>query len=91
MECNVDKQRFLEIMNDSITPNKAYAGCNATHGLLVIQQYLPNIGIRAAEHDTIYSATVQELVDVNISELDVFKLRDLNWMADEADPISCFV
>ena len=87
----MNEDKFLEILNSDDSGSRLFEkGCNALTGLLIIQKYLPSRGIEAAEHDVIYSAGVEELVEAGITEEDTVLLRDYNWMVDE-ESLACFV
>ena len=58
-------------------------GCNIRLGLNIIAEYLPERGVEAAEHDMIYSAEVEEIIEAGLTVEDAKKLRDLNWMISE--------
>lgn len=80
----------LEAIFDDESINFDWEGDNAMQGLLIITKYLPNRGITGADHDVIYSASVEEIVDAGITEKDVRELRRLNWMV-EYGGLACFV
>ncbi len=85
----MDRQKLVDILNSeefTIT----WEGCNALQGLNIIDSYLPGKGIVAANHDIIYSVTVDALVGAGINKEDVVKLRELNWMTED-DSLACFV
>jgi len=87
------RERFEEIMKDDDIGGKLLCepGCNVVKGLLIIQKYLPNIGIVGAEHDVVYSALISHIVKAGITEEDAIYLRKQNWMIDDDDYLACFV
>jgi len=87
---NITKDRFMEIFNDDSIESD-WDGCNALQGLIIINNYLPNTGICGAEHDIIFSAEISKLIDAGITEIDVIRLRELNWMTEERKYLACFV
>jgi len=68
-----------------------WEGDNAIQGLLIIQKYIPNKGIEAAEHDIIYSVSADDLVEAGITTEDAESLRKLNWMIYDGFYMACFV
>jgi hypothetical protein len=90
----MDIKRFLEIMNDDEAGGEkmfAEKGCNAVKGLLILQKYLPLSGIEGANHDVIYSVSVEKIVEAGITEEDAVELRAQNWMAEDDEVLACFV
>lgn len=83
------KDEFIKIMDGDAG---RWEGDNAIQGLLIINKYLPNEGVDAAEHDIIYSSDIDVLLNAGITIQDAIKLRGLNWMIDdEFDCMACFV
>ena len=64
---------------------------NAFVGLQIIRKYLPKSGIEGADHDVIYSASVEKLLKAGITEADTIELRRLNWMIKDGEYLACFV
>lgn len=50
-------------------------------GLNIIAKYIPNPDI-SPEHDIIYVADADELVEAGLTEEDANELRKMNWMID---------
>jgi len=71
---------------------KFHDECNVFAGLKIICKYLPKNGIESAEHDIVYSADVSKLANTEITEEELMKLREINWMYDEDfGCLACFV
>lgn len=89
----ITRERFEELFEGkSALSEQAGLRDNALLGLIIINKYLPKMGVEAAEHDIIYSGAVDELIKAGITEEDVITLRRLNWMIDEFDEgLACFV
>ena len=86
------REKFEELMKGSSNLSSFNGYCNVFLGLKIITKYLPKVGIEAAEHDIIYSAGVDELLEAGITEEDVTELQKLNWMIDEFEEgLACFV
>jgi len=84
-------EEFENIMNDESGENDIHEkGCNVIKGILIMQKYLPFIGVEAAGYEVIYSAGISELVEAGITKSDAILLRRQNWMIDE-DDLACFV
>ncbi len=87
------EERFMELMAD-VTTGGADLGKieadNALMGLMIILKYLPKKGIEAAQHDVVYGASVEDVIEAGITEEDTVRLRRLNWIVDE-DFLACFV
>ena len=64
---------------------------NAFVGLQIIRKYLPKSGIEGADHDVIYSASVEKLLEAGITKEDAIELRRLNWMIEDGEYLACFV
>ena len=74
----MEEERFKEIMDDEDIGGVgmfAEEGCNAVKGLLIIKKYLPLKGIEGANHDIIYSISVESIVEAGITEDDAIELR----------------
>ena len=89
-EMNITEERFREMMEDDTIKTKFPKGDNALIGLNIIAKYLPKSGVESAEHDIIYSASVEKLVNAGITEEDTRKLKELDWMI-QYDALACFV
>ena len=85
---NMDE--FEEIMEADRDFGKVYEGDRVLLGIAIIQKYLPKSGIEAAEHDIIFSASAEELVDAGITKEDALELRSMGWML-EFDSLAHFV
>lgn len=82
------REEFEQILEEDNAGT--WEGENAFQGLVIINKYLPNVGVEAAQHDIIYSAGVDEILEAGITIDDAKKLRDLNWMIQE-DSLACYV
>lgn len=83
-------ERFEEIFADVDSELQNYRNqCTATLGLNLISKY-SNKGIVGAEHDIIYSVSIEEIIANGITEEDVTELRKMNWII-EYDSLACFV
>lgn len=84
------EKRLAEIMESDVKSD--WEGCNALTGLNIIAKYLPKSGIEGADHDIIFAATVNDILEAGLTEEDAIKLRTLNWMIDETNTgLACFV
>jgi hypothetical protein len=81
------EERFIEIMEGD---NRNWEGDNAYQGLQILSKYTDNL-VHGADHDIIYSASIDTLIEAGITEEDVIKLRDLNWMVEDEMYLACFV
>lgn len=66
-----------------------WEGDNAFQGLQILSKYTDKV-IIGAGHDIIWSVSVDEIVDLGITEEDVTKLALLNWMI-EYECLACYV
>ena len=83
----MDKNEFIRIFDGD---SGEWDGDNALQGLKIIEKYVPGRGIEGAEHEIIYSVTVDQLVEGGITKEDAEELRRLNWMV-EYGAMACFV
>jgi hypothetical protein len=74
-------ERFEEIFDNTESDHKRQS--KIFKGLEIIRKYLPDADIEAAEHDIIYAADVDELIEAGITEDDVKELAKLTWHIDE--------
>ena len=65
-------------------------GDNAFQGLTIIRKYISGTVLCGADHDIIYSANVETLIESGITEEDVKNLALLNWMIQD-EYLACFV
>lgn len=80
-------ERLEQILEET---KSNWKGDNAFKGLQILAKYTDE-PIGAAEHDIIYSANVDEVLDC-ITEEDAIQLAKLNWMIDsEGECFACFV
>jgi len=84
------EERFKELFEETGGALSEYEGDSAFLGLVIINKYLPRIGVEGADHDIIYSSNVNTLIEAGITEEDVITLRKLNWMI-EMEHLACFV
>ena len=59
-------------------------------GLNIMVKYLPETGIICAQHDEVWSASIEDLLDAGLTEDDAIQLRKLGWRID-CDTMSHFV
>ena len=81
----------FETLMDSDYDSKYIDDDNAFVGLQIIRKYLPKSGIEGADHDVIYSASVEKLLEAGITKEDAIELRRLNWMIEDGEYLACFV
>jgi hypothetical protein len=81
-------QRIEEIFNEYVSGN--WEGDHAFEGLKILSKYTSNL-IQGADHDIIYSESVQHLINYGITEEDCKKLRSFNWMIHSEYCLACFV
>ncbi len=81
-------EQFEEIMNKDF--ETSWEGCNVFLGLEIIRKYLPGEGIQGAHHDLIHSVSIDEIIEAGITENDVIRLVELNWMND-GECLACYV
>jgi len=88
----VTLEEFEAIFDDDEAVSISWDGDNAFEGLRIIRKYVPaeKDVLIAAEHDIIYSVTVESLIKGGITKDDVVALRDYNWMISD-DQVACFV
>lgn len=85
----MDIEKFEKIFDETNSDLLNIDGDNAYLGLQIIAKYTKNI-ISCAEHDIIFSESVEKIIEYGITEEDVIQLRKLNWMIDN-DSLACFV
>lgn len=74
-------ERFEEIFDT--TESDYTQNSKIFKGLDIIRKWLPNADIEAAEHDIVYAADVDELIEAGITEDDVREIAKLAWHIDE--------
>jgi hypothetical protein len=77
------REEFDTIMDGDSSTLGSYEKCRVLLGLNIIAKYLPNSGIGDAQHDIIYAADVDELLEAGLTEFDAIELCNMNWMIDE--------
>lgn len=70
--------------------NCDWDGCNITQGLIILNKYTNEDKIKHVDKYTIYSLSVERVLELNISKKDLKKLRDLNWMISDG-ALACFI
>jgi acid stress-induced BolA-like protein IbaG/YrbA len=83
------KEEIKKIFDDVKSDLSNVDGDNAYLGLVILSKYSKNL-IQCAEHDKIYSISLEDAIEANITDADIIELAKLNWMIDE-DSFSCFV
>lgn len=84
---NITRERFDEIFENT---NSKWNGDNAFQGCSILAKYTDNV-ITGAEHDVLYSESVDKLIEAGITIEDVTKLALLNWCIEEDTYLICFV
>lgn len=80
------QERFEQLFSET---EPKWEGDNNLQGLNIIANYFPNNVLVAAEHDIIFSVSVDEIAPI-ITEEDCIALRKLNWMI-ESNLLASFV
>jgi len=65
-------------------------GDNAFMGLQILSKYTKNL-IQGADHDIIYSISLDKVIELNITDEDLIELAKLNWMIYDDEGLACFV
>lgn len=83
-------KEFNKILNQDNTGD--YSGDNALQGLNIIAKYFKNDEdiLTGADHDIIYSVSVDDLIKAKVTEEDARALRWLNWMIED-EYLACYV
>ncbi|MCK9446309.1 hypothetical protein M0Q50_05395 [bacterium] len=85
----MNREKFEKIFDETEDDLSNIDGDNAYLGLQIIAKYTKNI-IRCAEHDVIFSESIENIIENGITEEDIIQLRKLNWMIDH-DSLACFI
>lgn len=89
------QEEFVAIFEDDEIDDEIdfdWTGDNAVQGLLIIGKYIKDRDlICGAEHDIIYSVTMEEVVKAGITLADATTLRKLNWMLHCHSYLACYV
>jgi hypothetical protein len=85
----VTEERVIKIFEkDSDLYN--FEGDNAFEGLKIIAKYTKNI-VQGADHDVIYSESIEKLIEAGMTENEFEQLRKMNWMIEDDSYLACFV
>ncbi len=83
------KLEIERIFDDVESDLSSVDGDKVYLGLVILAKYSKNL-VQCAEHDKIYSISLDEAIDANITDADITELAKMNWMIDE-DSFACFV
>lgn len=83
----ITKDEIIEILEGD---GGDWEGDNAFEGLKILSKYTDNL-IQGADHDVIYSESIDVLIEAGITREDCFELKRLNWMIEDDDYLACFV
>lgn len=88
----IDKrtEEIRKIFDDTESELQKIDGDNAFMGLQILSKYTKNL-IQGAEHDIIYSISIEDAIELNITDEDLIQLAKLNWMIHEENDLACFV
>jgi hypothetical protein len=91
-ESKIDKrtEEIRKIFDDTESELQKIDGDNAFMGLQILSKYTKNL-IQGAEHDIIYSISIEDAIELNITDEDLIQLAKLNWMIYEENDFACFV
>ena len=85
----MEQEKFKELMSQDNSSD--FSADNVFEGLMIIRKYCPGKSFEGAGHDVIYSVDISDLINAGITEEDVIKLRNLNWMLQDGEYLACFV
>lgn len=77
----ITRAEFEAIMDADVTINNI-SKSPILIGLNIVEKYIPGSEI-CAEHDIIYSADIDDILDDGLTKDDAIELRKQNWMIDE--------
>jgi len=84
------KEEVLELFSaDEFT--ERIEGDNTLEGLNILSKYTKQDVIAAAEHDIIYSADVDDVLEAGITDDELKRLRALGFMIEESSYFATFV
>jgi hypothetical protein len=68
-------------------------GDNALLGLILLSKYQTKKDVLSyAEHDIIYSFSLNEVIELGVTDEDLTELARMNWhICEEFDGLACFV
>lgn len=78
-EKDMERERFDEIIDADEDSSIDYKENRVLLGLKIIAKYIPNNCVAGADHDIIYSASVDELLEAGLTEDDAVELSNLGW------------
>jgi hypothetical protein len=81
------REQVEEIFENDET---SWDGDNCFQGMQIIAKYTDNV-VCGADHDIVYSADLDDLIEAGLTIEDANELRKLNWMLEDNDYLSCFV
>jgi len=82
-------EEFEEIFENTESELSKIDGDNCFLGLQILSKYTKNL-IHGAEHDRIFSESIERLIDASITKEDVISLAKLNWSIED-ECLYCFV
>ena len=82
-------EEFEEIFENTESELSKVDGDNCFLGLQILSKYTKNL-VHGAEHDRIFSESIENLIDASITKEDVISLAKLNWSIEE-ECLYCFV
>lgn len=66
-------------------------GDNAFLGLILLSKYQTKNVLVCAEHDIIYSFSLDDVIELGVTDEDLTELARMNWHISEYDGLACFV
>jgi len=82
----ITREEIEDIFNDV---KSQWDGDNAFKGLQILSKYTDKL-IIGATHDKIWSADIDEIIELGITKDDIIELSKLNWMTEDEN-FACFV
>ena len=90
---DITQEQLIEIMKSDGGSEICSVPDNALAGLDILKKYTDSdmSVIKGASHDVIYSISVEQAIKNGITEDEVKRLNDLNWMLEDDYNFACFV
>ena len=86
----ITEKEFLKIFENTASELSKIEGNNCYLGMQIIAKYTKNI-VAGANHDIIFSESMEKLIEAGITKKDTTELSRLNWHIEDEEDLCCFV
>jgi len=83
-------EEITNIFDNTKSDLKNVDGDSTFLGFQIISKYTKNI-VQGAGHDIVYSISIDEIIELNVTDEDLIELAKMNWFINDGEGLASFV